>query len=147
MTPLTSLRQRLRNCRGVIVDSSVVLDVLMGDPTWYEWSSEALSEIAGSTIMVINPIVFAEVSIGFPTIEALEIALPPALYRREPLPWEASFLAGKCYLNYRRRGGARTSHLPDFYIGAHAAVAGLGVLTRDTARYRTYFPTVEVFAP
>jgi predicted nucleic acid-binding protein len=96
---------------------------------------------------VINPLVYAEVSVGFGRIEELEEAIPPALFRREALPHEAAFLAGKVFLQYRRRGGVRATPLPDFYIGAHAAVAGFRLLTRDTSRYRTYFPSVELIAP
>jgi predicted nucleic acid-binding protein len=84
---------------------------------------------------------------GFTTIEALNAALPSASYAREPLPWEAGFLAGKCFLDYRRRGGLRNTPLPDFYIGGHAAVENVAPLTRDTARYRTYFPKLELLAP
>jgi predicted nucleic acid-binding protein len=87
------------------------------------------------------------VSIGYTTIEALDAVLPAALYQREPLPWEAGFLAGKSFLLYRRRGGSRTAPLPDFYIGAHAAIGGLALLTRDAVRYRSYFPKVEILAP
>jgi hypothetical protein len=97
--------------------------------------------------VIINPIGYAEMPAGYTTIEALDAALPCALYRREPLPWEAVFLAGKCFLLYRRRGGLRTSPLPDFYIGAHAAVGHLALLTRDPARYRSYFPRLEILAP
>ncbi len=96
---------------------------------------------------MINPIIYAEVSIGFDTIEALEDALPATLYRREALPYEAAFLAGKCFVSYRRRGGARRSPLPDFFIGAHAAVSGFRLLTRDMRRYRQDFPTVELIGP
>jgi predicted nucleic acid-binding protein len=96
---------------------------------------------------VVNPIVYAEVSIRFERIEELEDALPADRFAREPLPWEAGFLAGKCFLAYRRRGGERRSPLPDFYIGAHAAVRGMALLTRDVGRYRTDFPTVELIAP
>ena len=132
---------------SVLVDSNVLLDVATNDPTWGEWSARLLAEVAEHTSLVINPIVYAEVSIGYTTIEALDAALPGALYRREPLPWEAGFLAGKCFQQYRRRGGLRHSPLPDFYIGAHAAIGRLALLTRDAARYRTYFPAVEIIAP
>ena len=98
-------------------------------------------------MLILNPIIYAEVSIGYATIEALDAALPAALYRREPLPWKAGFLAGKSFLMYRRRGGLRTSPLPDFYIGAHASVEALALLTRDAVRYRTYFPKVEILTP
>ena len=148
MTPaIVSLRARLKACRGVLVDSNVLLDIATNNPNWSEWSGSALAECAEHTTLIINPIIYAEVSIGYTTIEALEAALPGALYRREPLPCDAAFLAGKCYLLYRRRGGSRNSPLPDFYIGAHAAVAHLALLTRDAARYRGYFPSVEILAP
>jgi len=137
----------LKACRGVLVDSNVLLDIATNDPNWSDWSGKALAEATEHAALIINPIIYAEVSIGYSTIEALEAALPAALYRREPLPWEAGFLAGKCFLLYRRRGGARTSPLPDFYIGAHAAIGQLALLTRDTARYRSYFPKTVILAP
>jgi len=132
---------------AVLVDSNVLLDVATNDPEWGEWSSATLERIAHTAVLVINPIVYAEVSIGFAAIEALELALPPSLFRREPLPWEAGFLAGKAFMRYRRRGGTRTWPLPDFYIGAHAAVAGHALLTRDAKRYATYFPRLSIIAP
>ena len=106
-----------------------------------------LASLAESGTLVINPIIYAEVSVGFERIEELEDVLPADSFRRDPLPWEAAFLAGKCFLRYRRRGGMRRSPLPDFYIGAHAAVAGLPLLTRDPRRYRTYFPQLRLLAP
>ena len=130
-----------------LVDSNVLLDVLTEDVRWFAWSSEALARRAGESALVINPIIYVEVSIGFARIEELDEALNAAGFERRPLPWEAAFLAGKCFQRYRRRGGARTSTLPDFYIGAHAAVSGLALLTRDAARYRTYFPRLEVISP
>ena len=130
-----------------LVDANVLLDVLTEDPRWFEWSRQALSRRAEESTLVINPIIYAEVSVGFARIEELDEALDPADFERRPLPWEAAFLAGKCFLSYRRRGGARTSTLPDFYIGAHAAIAGYTLLTRDPRRYRTYFPTLRVIAP
>jgi hypothetical protein len=131
----------------VLVDSNVLLDVATADPVWSDWSSATLERTADEAMLIINPLVYAEVSVGFPTIEALEAALPVDLYRREELPYEAAFLAGKCFVRYRRGGGSRRSPLPDFYIGAHAAVAGYRLLTRDATRYRTYFPTLEIIAP
>jgi hypothetical protein len=131
----------------VLVDSNVLLDVATDDPTWGEWSATALGNAADEEILVINPIIFAEVSVGFLRVEELEEALPPDLYRRDPLPYEAAFLAGKSFLAYRRRGGRKVRPLPDFYVGAHAAVAGLRLLTRDARRYRTYFPKVALIAP
>jgi predicted nucleic acid-binding protein len=148
MTPaVADLPARLEGCHGVLVDSNVLLDVATNDPHWSGWSGRALAECAERTTLIVNPIVYAEVSIGYRTIEALDAALPSTVYRREPLPWEAGFLAGKCFLVYRRRGGSRNSPLPDFYIGAHAAIARLALLTRDAARYRTYFPKVAIFSP
>lgn len=110
-------------------------------------SSEALARCAESAQLVINPIVYAEVSVRFPTIEELERALPASVFKRDQLPWEAAFVAGKCFLDYRKRGGARHAPLPDVYIGAHAALSSMTLLTRDAARYRTYFPKLRVIAP
>ena len=132
---------------NVLVDSNVLLDVLTEDTQWFEWSAQMLSEYADRGSLVINPIIYAEVSIGFNQPEELEEALPSALLRRDPLPYEAAFLAGQSFLEYRRRGGERRSPLPDFYIGAHAAVAEMSLLTRDVNRYRTYFPSVQLIAP
>ncbi len=131
----------------VIVDSNVLLDVVTDDPTWGAWAGQSLERAADEAILLINALIYAEVSVGFDSIEAVEEALPPDLYRRERLPYEAAFLAGKAFLRYREAGGARRSPLPDFYIGAHAAVAGYRLLTRDATRYRTYFPTVQLIAP
>ncbi len=132
---------------AVLVDSNVLLDVLTEDERWFGWSSEALARSASDGTLGINPIIYAEVSIRFATIEELEDALPPASFHRFPLPWEAAFLAGKCFLDYRRRRGDRRAPLPDFYIGAHAAVEGMTLLTRDARRYRTYFPRLRITAP
>src|ERR1700684_2841519 len=143
---------RLRAVRATgrpvtLVDSSVMLDILTADPRWTQWSSEALASARDDGNLVINPIVYAEVSVGFDKIEDLEEAVPASDFEREQLPYEAGFLAGKAFLAYRRRGGDRRFPVPDFYIGAHAAVRGYRLLTRDAARYRTYFPSVEVIAP
>jgi len=124
-----------------------LLDVLTEDPEWSLWSGQALTECAERSALAINPLIYAEVSIRFERIEDLEEALPEQDFVRLPLPWEAAFLAGKCFLRYRRRSGGRRSPLPDFYIGAHAAVAGLVLLTRDATRYRGYFPGLEIVAP
>lgn len=131
----------------VLVDSNVLLDVATEDPKWGVWSSAALEEAAETSPLAINAIIYAEVSIRYETIEALEDALSPDVFRRDVLPYEAAFLAGKAFLAYRRQGGARTTPLPDFLIGAHAAVAGYRLLTRDASRYRTYFPTLDLIAP
>lgn len=132
---------------GTLVDSNVILDVLTEDDEWFVWSSEMLAEAAGQGPLVINPVIYAEVSGRFERIEDLDEALPGDYYKRMPLPWESAFLAGQCFVKYRRRGGERRSPLPDFYIGAHAAVAGLTLLTRDSKRYRAYFPTLRIVAP
>jgi predicted nucleic acid-binding protein len=132
---------------GVLVDTNVILDVVTDDPDWGGWSSSMLARCADDGMLVINPIIYAEVSVGFKRIEELDEVLPGDSFRREPLPWEAAFLAGKCFLRYRRQGGPRRSPLPDFYIGAHAAVAGLSLLTRDPRRYRTYFPSLSLLSP
>ena len=105
-----------------LVDSNIVLDVAQSDPEWKSWSTAAIRRCLDESIFVINPIIYAEVSIGYRTVEQVEAVFPADLYHREPLPYDAAFLAGKCFLAYRRRGSQRTSPLPDFYIGAHAAV-------------------------
>ena len=133
--------------RSTLVDANVLIDVMSDDPTWGAWSGEALAAAADDGTLVINPVIYAEVSIRFSAVEALDEALPRELYLREPLPWAAAFLAGKCFVDHRRRGGERRSPLPDFFIGAHAAVGGLKLLTRDVGRYATYFPTVPLIAP
>lgn len=130
-----------------MVDSSVILDVVTEDPAWSEWSADALAQARDDGQLVINAIVYAEVSVGFERIEDLEDAVPADDFQREALPYEAGFLAGKAFLAYRRRGGQKRSPLPDFYIGAHSAVRGYRLLTRDATRYRTYFPTVTLIAP
>lgn len=132
---------------AILVDSNVILDVATDDPRWCDWSANTLERAADEAVLVVNPLVYAEVSIGFEKIEDLEDALPPELFRREPLPYEAGFLAGKCFVDYRRRGGRRRSPLPDFYIGAHAAIAGYRLLTRDPKRFRTYFPKLQLITP
>jgi len=131
----------------VLVDSNVLLDVFLEDGQWYKWSSVQLQSLAQQHLLVINPVIYAEVSVGFEKIEELEAALPVFFYTREQVPWEAAFLAGKCFLRYRRKGGARTAPLPDFFIGAHALVRGMSLLTRDASRYRTYFPGLDLIAP
>jgi predicted nucleic acid-binding protein len=132
---------------ATLVDSNVLLDIFTEDQDWLNWSSAQLAEAARAGMLVINPIVYAEVSTRFDRIEDLDDALPADYYRRVPLPWEAAFLAGQCFIKYRRRGGSRRSPMPDFYIGAHAAIAGLTLLTRDAKRYRAYFPTLRIVAP
>ena len=133
--------------KTTLVDSNVLLDIATNDAAWFDWSSQALESAANESPLAINAIIYAEVSIGFQRIEDLEAAIPSSLFRRDALPFEAAFLAGKAFLQYRRRGGGRATPLPDFYIGAHAAVADYRLLTRDPKRYQTYFPSVELIAP
>jgi predicted nucleic acid-binding protein len=132
----------------VLVDTNVLLDVSTNDARWGDWSAAALAQAADESILVINPIIYAEISIAYKRIEDVELALPLATFRRDAIPYEAAFLAGKAFLRFKRRGGrGKLRPLPDFYIGAHAAVASFRLLTRDPARYRTYFPGVAVIAP
>jgi hypothetical protein len=131
----------------ILVDSNVLLDVVTEDTDWFDWSSTALGQAADTSTLVINPMIFAEVSVRYTRIEDVDDALPRTMFQREAIPYEAAFLAGKAFLAYRRRGGARRSPLPDFFIGAHAAVAGYQLLTRDAARYRDYFPRLPLIAP
>lgn len=125
----------------------MLIDVIEGNGRWAGWSSTALHAVAETARLVINPLIYAEISVGFDSIEAVEDVLPATLLAREPLPYEAAFLAGKAFARYRQRGGTRRSPLPDFYIGAHAAVSGYRLITRDARRYRAYFPRLELIAP
>jgi predicted nucleic acid-binding protein len=131
----------------VAVDSNVLLDLFTVDSRWYAWSSEAIALAGDSARLVINPIVYAEISLRFSEIERLDAVLDQVAITREPIGYEAAFLAGKAFVAYRRRGGERRSPLPDFFIGAHAVVAGYRLLTRDAGRYRNYFPTLALIAP
>jgi hypothetical protein len=133
--------------KSVLVDSNVILDVAGDDPEWGPWSREMLARIGNTSVLAINAVIYSEVSVGYDRIEDIEEILPQELFKREAIPFAAAFLAGKCFLDYRRRGGTRTSPLPDFFIGAHAAVAGYALLTRDINRYRTYFPRLELISP
>jgi predicted nucleic acid-binding protein len=132
---------------AVLIDSNVLLDLMTEDPRWFSWSAKALANAAETLRLVINPIIYAEVSIRYSRIEDLNAALPKAMIDREPIPYEAAFLAGKAFRVYRRRGGTKRSTLPDFFVGAHASVAGYSLLTRDATRYRTYFPKLPLIAP
>ena len=131
----------------VLVDSNVILDILTQDPSWYTWSEQQLIQCAALGELVINPIIYAEVSISFASADEADHVLNQGFFRLEPLPYEAAFQAGQAFLAYRRRGGDRRSPLPDFYIGAHAMTVGLSLLTRDANRYRTYFPSVQLISP
>ena len=131
----------------VLIDSNVLLDILVCDKQWYDWSSSALKQCADRDRLMINPIIYAEISAGFDTIEGVEEAVPASMIERHAIPYEASFLAGKCFMQYRKRGGNKTSPLPDFFIGAHAAIENWTLLTRDMGRYTTYFPSLELITP
>ncbi|MGO9803476.1 MAG: type II toxin-antitoxin system VapC family toxin [Steroidobacteraceae bacterium] len=131
----------------ILVDTNVLLDVLENDPQWAEWSQQQLETAALTDSLAINAVIYSELSLAFERIEDLEAVVVEASLRLEPIPREALFLAGKAFLDYRRRQGARTGVLPDFYIGAQAAVSGWPLLTRDVRRYRSYFPTVRLIAP
>jgi len=131
----------------ILVDSNVIIDVLTGDRLWRDWSETALSDAADRDDIAINPIIYAEIASGFERMDDLDRHLSASLFRRLPLPYEAGFVAGRAFVEYRRRGGVRTTPLPDFYIGAHAAVSGLSLLTRDARRYASYFPKVGLISP
>jgi hypothetical protein len=128
-----------------LVDTNVLLDVITQDKVWSSWSEAALRQAAEHSTLAINPIIFAEVSMKFARIEDADVALVD--FTREPLPYEAGFLAGKAFLAYRKRGGSKRSPMPDFYVGAHAVVGRMELLTRDATRYRTYFPGLSLIAP
>ena len=130
-----------------LVDTCVLLDILTADPDWSERSSKALAGALDTGPVVINPLIYAEVCAGFERIEDVDAALPVTDFTREPLPYQAGFLASRAFVAYRRRGGTKRSPLPDFYIGAHAAVNRYQLLTRDTARFETYFPSVRLVTP
>ena len=123
------------------------MDYLDPDGEWTDWSAAMLSKAADHGAVAINALIYAEVSAAYSTIEAVEDALPHEYFVRAALPWEAAFLAGRTFREYRRRGGTKRSPLPDFYIGAHAAVSGMTLLTRDARRYRTLFPKLKIIAP
>lgn len=133
--------------KRVLVDANVLLDVLTDDPDWYEWSAAQLDACAAEAELCINALIYAEVSVDFQRIEELDEALSPDAFTRLELPWEAGFLAGKAFLHYCRAEGVPASPLPEFYIGAHAAIEGMVLLTRDAKRYRTYYPKLELICP
>jgi predicted nucleic acid-binding protein len=132
----------------VLVDTNVLLDVLQDDPQWADWSQGQLDAASLTDSLAVNAVIYSELSMAFERIEELEAVLSAASLSVEPIPREALFLAGKAFLTYRRsRKGTKQGVLPDFYIGAHAAVAGLTILTRDVSRYHSYFPTVTLISP
>jgi len=131
----------------LLVDTNVLVDVLQSDPEWADWSIAQLRAQSNLHALVINPIIYAEMSLSFSTLEALdEVVATLGLEVRE-IPRPALFLAAKAYAQYRKRGGSKLQVLPDFFIGAHAAVEGWPLLTQDASRFRTYFPTLDVLAP
>ena len=130
-----------------LIDANVLMDVFAADPQWKNWSKDRLASAEEAGQLIINPIVYAEVSSMFPTREQLDEALGQTRYKREDLPWGAAFHAGRAFVAYRRAGGPKRSPLPDFYIGAHAEFSDYVLLTRDPARYRQYFPTLKLIAP
>lgn len=132
---------------GFLIDANVLLDIATADATWLPWSQGQLAAAAGQGPVFINPIIYAELAPAFASAGELDRWLDPGLFRRAVLPYEAGWLAAQAFLQYRRSGGARTAPLPDFYIGAHAEVEQLTLITRDAARYRTYFPAVTLVSP
>jgi len=132
---------------AVLIDSNVLLDIMTEDANWLAWSAQAVERAADRYRLVINPVIYAELSIRFARVEDLDDALPKTMFDREAIPYDAAFLAGKSFLAYRQRGGTKQSPLPDFFIGAHAAVAGYLLMTRDAARYLTYFPKLSLITP
>ena len=133
--------------KGILVDSNIILDVFLDDPDWADWSESRLEKFSAITKLFINPIVYSEVSIGFKRIEELESVLNRAGFQMLQIPKEALFLAGKAFLQYRKNRGTKRSPLPDFYIGAQAAVLEMDLITRNESRYRTYFPTTKLISP
>jgi len=133
--------------KGVLVDSNIILDVFLNDPNWADWSETTLEKYSQQAVLYINSIVYSEVSISFVQIEDLEAAMAKAGFQMLEIPKEALFLAGKVYLKYKKRKGIIRTPLPDFYIGAQAAVLHLDLMTRDISRYRTYFPNVPLISP
>ncbi len=132
---------------GTLLDTSVLVDVIGGDPAWEGWSTDAIIVAMARGPVYVNQIIMAEVAGGFARVEDFEESFSDPAIERASLPWEAAFLASRAFREYRRRGGGRTSPMPDFYIGAHAALADLAVLTRVPVRFRSYFPTITVISP
>ena len=130
-----------------LVDTNILLDLFTKDPVWARWSMNQLDVAAARGPLIINDVVYAELSVRFSDIRALNAALDTAALRLEPMPRAALFLAGRVFQRYRAAGGSRTGVLPDFFIGAQAAVAGWPLITRDVRRYRTYFPRLVLITP
>jgi len=130
-----------------LVDSNILVDILHDDPEWEAWSEDKLEAARLLGNVVINPLVYAEICAGYPSQRHVDQALSTSIYRRENLPWEAAFNAGRAFVTYRRSGGVKRSPLPDFYIGAHAELRGYSLLTRNPSHYRQYFPNLKIIAP
>jgi predicted nucleic acid-binding protein len=130
-----------------LVDTNILLDILTNDPHWCAWSESQLDQCSDKGILAINPIIYAEFCAHFEYVEAADRAVNDLCLDRHPLPWDAAFMASRCYLKYKKSGGTKISPLPDFYIGAHAAFEGMQLLTRDAKRYRNYFPKLKIIAP
>jgi predicted nucleic acid-binding protein len=132
----------------VLADTNVLLDILTADPVWLSWSSPALQQARAASVVLVNPMICAEIAPAFDFDWArLDQWLQSGLLQREPLPFEASVIAAAAHASYRNKGGSRDTPLPDFYIGAHAESGGHSLLTRDAMRYRTYFPKVRLITP
>ena len=131
----------------LLVDTNVLVDVLEDDPVWADWSTRQLRAQAQVHELVINPVIYSELSLAFESVAALDDAIENLALAYQELPRPALFLAGRAFVKYRREGGTKSNVLPDFFIGAHAAVLGCGILTRDSRRYRTYFPSVPLVDP
>jgi predicted nucleic acid-binding protein len=130
-----------------LVDTNVILDIVLGDDRWAAWSERAFADAADDGSLVVNPVIYAELAAGYSTREDLDSMLKPHRFEREDIPWDAAYAAGLAFLAYRRRGGAKPSPLPDFFIGAHAAVRGYNLLTRDRGYYSLYFPRLTIISP
>ena len=131
----------------ILFDTNVLLDIATADPTWLKWSENEFRNAAAQGLIAINPVIYAELAPAFSTVTDLDQWLDPAVFLRLPLPYPAGGMAAQAFLKYRQSGGTRTSPLPDFYIGAHAEIEGHTLVTRDAARYRTYFPKVTLITP
>lgn len=131
----------------ILVDSNVLLDLSTRHPEWFDWSFEQISFYGDREILGINQLIAAEISVSYSSLETMESALTESRIVRFSLPWEAAFLAGRCFVDYKQRGGQRRSPMPDFYIGAHALISGMPLLTRDAQRYRSYFPRLRLITP
>ena len=131
----------------ILVDSNILLDIFTRDSNWYDWSLKALSDALSTRRLVINPIIYSEASIGFNSVQELDLVLNEIGLLNEPILTEVSFLAGKAFMRYRQNGGTKSSPLPDFFIGAHASHANYSLLTRDKHRFLNYFPKLQIIGP